>query len=314
MKFKIILKTKNEDDLIDIWIRYYSKMVGKENIVIFDNNSTSQKVLDIYKYHKIDPYNIDIPNNIHFYGNFKEFYENIFSSCDWFSILDTDEFLCVYKDGVFSADGVIDLLEASDKKVLGSFWLRQMYLNQTNEYFKISPNSHDTNHNKMYGKAVFKTSYPRLRNTIYGHNANCKNEHGNCDAYLESGLVLLHLERTNWDLRIKNCIDMCLHSSSLPCQAVHEKLCKEIHEELKKIQDTNEASDTFLKMVIPEGSMNSIHKLREIQLYYTNKQSYIDSHYGQKKEYIRTNIINHYVFGEDYIQEISPKEVKWNLI
>lgn len=37
MKFKIILKTKNEDDLIDIWIRYYSKMVGKENLIVYTN-------------------------------------------------------------------------------------------------------------------------------------------------------------------------------------------------------------------------------------------------------------------------------------
>jgi hypothetical protein len=123
MKFKIILKTKNEDDLIDIWIRYYYKMVGKENIIIFDNNSTSHKVLDVYKEHSIKTIQIKSPNSIHSYHNNKNFYDDLFTNCDWFSILDTDEFLCVYKNGVFSAEGVLELLASSDKQVLGSIWL-----------------------------------------------------------------------------------------------------------------------------------------------------------------------------------------------
>jgi|GEM_PF-1639018 len=46
---KIILKTKDEDGLLEHWILYHASIVGFENLVIFDHSSTSEKVKDIYK-------------------------------------------------------------------------------------------------------------------------------------------------------------------------------------------------------------------------------------------------------------------------
>ena len=291
MKFKIILKTKNEDDLIDIWIRYYSKMVGKENLIIFDNNSTSQKVLDAYKEHDIATIQIKSPNSIHSYHNNKNFYDDLFASCDWFSILDTDEFLCVYKNGIFSAEGVLELLANSDKQVLGSIWLDHMHVGDSKEYFKINqvPYICAPRHNKNHGKATYRTSYSRVHNINYGHNACCK------DTWIESGLFLLHVDRTNPEIRVKNCLEMAL-ANTIQKQP-------EIYKELQLIKNGTYNND-FLNKKFEDNSVLGLHKIREVQEYYLDKCSYIKKYYGSDREYIRTNVINSYVYGTEYKQKI----------
>lgn len=294
MKFKIILKTKNEDDLIDIWIRYYSKMIGKENIVIFDNNSTSQKVLDVYKKYDIETIQIKYPSNIHSYHNNKIFYDDLFVKYDWFSILDTDEFLCVYKNGMFSAEGVTELLSSSDKQVLGSIWLDHMHVGDSKEYFKINqvPYICAPKHNKRHGKAIYRTSYSGICNINYGHNTCCD------DVLIESGLFLFHVDRINPEIRIKNCLDMALVNTI-------EKH-PEIHKELKLIQN-GIINEEFLNKKFEDNSVDSLHKIREVQQYYLDKYSYIKKYYGNEREYIRTNIIDSYVYGTKYKQEIVSK-------
>jgi hypothetical protein len=291
MKFKIILKTKNEDDLIDIWIRYYSKMVGKENLIIFDNNSTSQKVLDAYKEHDIATIQIKSPNGIHSYHNNKNFYDDLFASCDWFSILDTDEFLCVYKNGIFSAECVLELLANSDKQVLGSIWLDHMHVGDSKEYFKINqvPYICAPKHNKNHGKAIYRPSYSGVRNINYGHNACCK------DAWTESGLFLLHVDRINPEARIKNCLDMSV-ANTIQKQP-------EIYKELQLIKNGTYNND-FLNKKFENNSVLGLHKIREVQEYYLDKYSYIKKYYGSDREYIRTNVINSYVYGTEYKQKI----------
>jgi hypothetical protein len=50
--------------------------------------------------------------------------------------------------------------------------------------------------------------------------------------------------------------------------------------------------------------VTGLHKIREIQQYYLDKYSYIKKYYGSDREYIRTNIIDSYVYGTKYSQEI----------
>jgi hypothetical protein len=46
---KIVLKTKNDRFLIDRWIRHHSKIVGLENLIIYDNMSDDHEVLSVYR-------------------------------------------------------------------------------------------------------------------------------------------------------------------------------------------------------------------------------------------------------------------------
>jgi len=300
MKFKIILKTKNEYNLIDLWIQYYSKLVGKENILIFDNNSTDHRIFDIYNHHSIQVQNIPKnPDSIHLYWWNKNFYEEIFASSDWFAVLDTDEFLCSYKDGVFSVEGVLDILKnSSNNKILGSIWLSHMHSGKSIEYFKVNTDKH----NIYAGKAIIGTSYPLLRDIIYGHNASCINQNGDIDAELSSGLVLLHLDRIDPESRIQNCIDMVLQS--IRGQSTEEQ---EIFSALQQLKNNGNLDDkTFLYKDYNHIQMNGIHKLREVQLYYRDKENYLRTFYSTQDHYIRTNIIRNYLYNEPYIQEIVP--------
>jgi hypothetical protein len=86
-----------------------------------------------------------------------------------------------------------------------------MHLGDSIEHFK--PNKGD--HNKNFGKSIFKTSYEKIERTIYAHNISSK------DCFLDSNLILLHLDRADPEIRIKNCLDMCVANS-----AKHPKLIK----------------------------------------------------------------------------------------
>ena len=97
MKIKIFLKTKNEDTLIDYWIRYHSHLVGFENIHIIDNMSTNKIVLDIYEKYT-NKINIIYDNQSHLMeGNIMTNIMNKYKDqCDIMIPLDTDEFLVYY--------------------------------------------------------------------------------------------------------------------------------------------------------------------------------------------------------------------------
>lgn len=47
MQIKIIMMFKNEDDLLRPWVRYHKELVGPENLIIFDNGSTSPRTQEL---------------------------------------------------------------------------------------------------------------------------------------------------------------------------------------------------------------------------------------------------------------------------
>jgi hypothetical protein len=59
MKIKILMMFKNEDELLVPWVAYHSALVGPENLLIFDNGSTSKKTLDAIA-HVTETYGVKI--------------------------------------------------------------------------------------------------------------------------------------------------------------------------------------------------------------------------------------------------------------
>jgi SAM-dependent methyltransferase len=45
LKIKIIMMLKNEDDLVEPWIKYHAALVGYHNLILLDNGSTSARTL-----------------------------------------------------------------------------------------------------------------------------------------------------------------------------------------------------------------------------------------------------------------------------
>ncbi len=93
---KIILKVKDEVDLIDKWIDHHAKIVGLHNIIIMDCGSTDRRFLDkldairneavIFQYDKYY-------DSLHSYDSNKQFFELLKREARYICILDADEFL-----------------------------------------------------------------------------------------------------------------------------------------------------------------------------------------------------------------------------
>ena len=81
---------------------------------------------------------------------------------------------------------------------------------------------------------------------------------------------------------------------------------QEIYKELELIKN-GIYNNEFLNKKFEDGSVTGLHKIREIQKYYLDKYSYIKKYYGSEREYIRTNVIDSYVCGANYKQEVVSK-------
>jgi len=98
---KIFCMTKNEYDLIEDFILYYGYLFGYDNIIIIDNNSTDERVINIYNKYKNMGITIYFENSYENDGQGNAFtkYMNLYkSSCKYLIGLDTDEFIFSYQD------------------------------------------------------------------------------------------------------------------------------------------------------------------------------------------------------------------------
>lgn len=120
MKFKIFTVTKNEYDLIEDFINYYGSIFGYENLVIIDNGSDNQIVLDIYEKYKLKGINVYF--EIGYQGNlqadhFNKYMNKYKNDCDWLIGLDTDEFMIVSNKDNFSSNNLFNELSNTLEKL-----------------------------------------------------------------------------------------------------------------------------------------------------------------------------------------------------
>jgi len=92
-KFKVFLKTKNEEAMLSDWIDWHSAICGASALFIFDNLSDNKKTLDIYRdYPELNVISFDgFHNDLHRPSRVTGLYESIYSCTDHFIFLDTDE-------------------------------------------------------------------------------------------------------------------------------------------------------------------------------------------------------------------------------
>ena len=112
MVTKVMCVTKDEYDLIEPFIVFYGQIFGYENLIILDNGSTDQRVLDVYKKYPgidltVDPF------------PFTEVTEKMTAhiltykgKCDWMLLLETDEFLYWEGDDVLDEEKVRNYIQS----------------------------------------------------------------------------------------------------------------------------------------------------------------------------------------------------------
>lgn len=127
---KVVLKTKDERFLLKRWIQHYIDLFGSDGIVIFDNGSTNESVIETYEAYSdrilIYTYKGSV-DTIHITTNFKRLYDALRQSSEYFAFLDTDEFLVgMNEDKLLSADATRSQILHSGKAAYFGVWLQNL--------------------------------------------------------------------------------------------------------------------------------------------------------------------------------------------
>jgi hypothetical protein len=140
---KLILKTKDEPELIEKWILHHLSMVGPKALVIFDNQSSDPVVHGVYEKYKdlIQVYGWGLHHNeIHDATRHPDLYGALRKSCQFYAFLDTDEY-AYWTDGdkLFSQDLALYLAEAGPCDVFPGLWLKNVPGNA--DLYHVDPTS-----------------------------------------------------------------------------------------------------------------------------------------------------------------------------
>jgi hypothetical protein len=220
--FKVVLKTKNEDFLIEPWIKYYINLVGAENIIIWDDNSTSKKTLEVYeKYSSLDirkipsasevPHMVS-PDSLHTY---RELQEELKKTCHFWALFDTDEFLCFFdhqQQKIDNAQLLQFMRSHIDRVVFPTTWIFNMYEGKDFESIDevVNFKFNLTEFNLQKGKAIVASSAvgEKIGRNV-GHNSSLNISHKKIDLLDCPQFLLLHLQDVNWKIRVNTKIDFC---------------------------------------------------------------------------------------------------------
>jgi|GEM_PF-1251448 len=157
---KILLKTKNEPFFIERWIAHHAKIVGPENLIVFDNMSDDPQVLAVYRKWRRE---VSIARfgkfwlNIHHTYLYGDLYRALATSCDYFLFLDTDEFLILMNgDQYYRDDRIITFVEENSQyDLFPAAWL--INANWSAELFSCGPQAGDLARNLACGKPLIRS-------------------------------------------------------------------------------------------------------------------------------------------------------------
>lgn len=197
---KIVLKTKDDPFFLQEWIDHHVQIVGRSNIIIFDNESTNPQVGKIYDE------NADLlvvrysgfHNNIHNVDIFNCLYEALRQSAGWFCFLDTDERLIKF-DGqsYFADDSLVSFLESnSDTDIVPAVWLHNV--TGSRSLYMCGESTRRLMHELAWGKPILRSS--SSFEGFINHNVQVNKEVW--DSRIARGLFVLHLADLHPEQRI----------------------------------------------------------------------------------------------------------------
>ena len=207
--FKIVTKTRNESFFIEKWIQHHLAIVPGSRLIIFDNLSDEKVVHDVYKKYaerillvKFEGY----MDCIHMAHHSLWLYQALAASSDFFTIIDSDEYLYLYDGHRLVHDASIGtfLRANTDCNFFAPCWLENLdqnantfHYNPDNMFYynygKVILNSRLT---EVYEKAVAANEYTVLHHT-------CQLPAGMACGKSKTRFVLAHLKNLNRYQRIK---------------------------------------------------------------------------------------------------------------
>jgi hypothetical protein len=130
-KLKILLKTKNQPDLLRWWIEHHAAIVGLDNLIIFDNGSDDPRVWQIYSEYtsKLCLRRFSgFVDYIHSRKMFGHLYRELNEICAYHVFLDTDEFL-IFSDGkkAFCDEAIVKRIDEREEVLIyPATWLQNV--------------------------------------------------------------------------------------------------------------------------------------------------------------------------------------------
>jgi len=199
---RIMLKTKDDPFHLASWIEHHSRIVPKSALIIIDNMSTDQKVLDFYKRIGSDILIFQYAgfhNDLHDHVLMDALYDAVYKSSDSLIFLDTDEFLvCVDSDASkWSLDVQVLLKDNPTASIFPSTWIYNVP--HASDMFYLGPSATSLHSGLMWGKPIIR-KWPKGKAGTIGHNTQIPRE---CFAGpLSTRLLLKHMTQLYPEQRI----------------------------------------------------------------------------------------------------------------
>lgn len=226
--FKFILKTKNEPELVDLWINHHLSIKGCDQVVVFDNLSTMSEVFDIYKKYQADSrviiISFDGHHNLIHYPYFRHaLYAALINSCEYYMFLDTDEFVYQFcpNRGMLSKEIILD----------ESFtWAPGVWINDApNIEGFFSFNKDSFNGGLLWGKPLISNKINLLNlNATINHNAQFYK--AIYDVNFSSSLVVLHYKNAMPERRLRVNYEKLMKSHGLSADVSYADFISRIDE------------------------------------------------------------------------------------
>lgn len=264
---KIFTVTKNEYDLIECFILYHASIVGFDNIIIIDNMSTDQRVLDVYNKYKgiITIVYEEGYQNSKQADHFIKYMSKYKDTCEFMMGLDTDEFIYrIDSNGNATNNKIIEYLQCIPKKydmLRIKYYDNAIHNKNSHDYHfykHIFPVNNINKFNRMEINVThemnFKTFY-RSENFVSTSNGNHTGQTINNSLFVVD-MGYLHFNDTGKERSIERAYNICYGYDYI---------------------NSNDNKDQILnKLDYYAGtgfSMNGHHRVRE--LYYHLKREYV---------------------------------------
>jgi hypothetical protein len=158
---KILLITRNESLFLERWIEHHARIVGLENLVIFDNMSVDPHVLSVYQRYRG---RIQIARLKGHYATIfharaqADLYRSLAKSSDYFLFIDTDEYLVAVENGNYVSDERVAafVMRNSACDLFPTTWLWNVNWNATQ--FHCGTRPADLAKNLACGKPLIRAS------------------------------------------------------------------------------------------------------------------------------------------------------------
>ncbi|WP_114859396.1 FkbM family methyltransferase [Azospirillum brasilense] len=199
---KIVLKTLDDPVLLERWLSHHIDIVGPENIIIADNGSTDETVLDVYDRYKSDILVFQFEgfhNKIHDRSCFNALYEGLGKSGDYVLFLDTDEMLVRFDGSRWHADSsIVEYVQSiSPTSAIPTTWIHNAQ--SSDRIFSVGTDQKWLRENLKWGKPIVPSSF-------MGAGINIHNSQFPVDCFkvkVGTDLFLLHLTKLSAEQRLR---------------------------------------------------------------------------------------------------------------